>query len=463
MGEKMGKEEKSVFRCQQCGYESYRWLGRCPDCGEWNTILEERVREEKQHPRLSKRENSSPQPITKICTEENKIRYKTGIFEFDRVLGGGIVPGSLILVGGEPGIGKSTLLLQIANTLSHIHGKILYVSAEESIHQIRIRASRLGTLSENLFLVSETDIELIKQDIYEINPKIVIIDSIQTINDDQISSASGSISQIKECTSQLMRLAKNKEISIFIVGHVTKGGMLAGPKVLEHIVDTVIYLEGEQYNLYRILRSTKNRFGSTNELGIFEMGEKGLTEVVKPSELLLSGKPSQLSGSVVAATFEGTRPILVEIQALVSYSKLSFPRRMTTGVDYNRVLLILSVLEKRVGYSLQSQDVHVNITGGIKVLEPALDLAIVMAISSSFKDIPINSKTAVFGEVGLAGEVRMVNQVEKRINEIINLGFKRCILPHINLKNTESKIFKKNIGILGVKNVQEAIKLGLDQ
>ncbi len=457
----MARGEKSIFRCQQCGYESFRWLGRCPDCGGWNTLIEEVFKEEKKYS-LHPEGHSTPVSISKIEIEESKARYKVGISEFDRVLGGGIVPGSLILVGGEPGIGKSTLLLQIANVLSCNYGIILYISAEESLYQIKLRASRLGALEEKLFLVSETDIEIIKKHIIEIKPKVVIIDSIQAINDYEITSAPGSISQVRECTAQLMRLAKSREISVFIIGHVTKGGMLAGPKVLEHVVDTVLYLEGEQYNIYRILRSTKNRFGSTNELGIFKMGEKGLEEVLNPSELLLSEKPSHVSGSVVAATFEGSRPILVEMQALVSYSNLGIPRRMTTGVDYNRVLLILAVLEKRVGYSLQSQDVHVNIAGGIKVLEPALDLAMVMAIASSFKDVSIDPNTVVLGEVGLAGEVRMVNQVEKRIQEVSKMGFKRCIIPQGNLKTLNNFSSKKDLEIIGVKTVQEAINLVLN-
>lgn len=457
----MGKEGKTIFRCQQCGYESFRWLGRCPDCGGWNTLIEEVFREEKKYS-FHPEGHSVPLPISKIEIGKNKARYKTEISELDRVLGGGIVPGSLILVGGEPGIGKSTLLLQIANSLSSNYGIILYVSAEESLYQIKLRASRLGVFAEKLFLVSETDIEVIKKHINEIKPKVVIIDSIQAINDYEISSSPGSISQVRECTAQLMRLAKSKEISIFIIGHVTKGGILAGPKVLEHIVDTVLYLEGEQYNIYRILRSTKNRFGSTNELGIFKMEEKGLAEVLNPSELLLSEKPSHVSGSVVAAAFEGSRPLLVEMQALVSYSNLGIPRRMTTGVDYNRVLLILAVLEKRVGYSLHSQDVHVNIAGGIKVLEPSLDLAIIMAIASSFKDVPIDSGTVIFGEVGLAGEVRMVNQVEKRIQEVLKMGFKRCIIPKSNLKNLNNFLSKKDLTIIGVKTVQEAINLALN-
>lgn len=457
----MGKEGKTIFRCQQCGYESFRWLGRCPDCGGWNTLIEEVFREEKKYS-FHPEGHSVPLPISKIEIGKNKTRYKTEISELDRVLGGGIVPGSLILVGGEPGIGKSTLLLQIANSLSSNYGIILYVSAEESLYQIKLRASRLGVFAEKLFLVSETDIEVIKKHINEIKPKVVIIDSIQAINDYEISSSPGSISQVRECTAQLMRLAKSKEISIFIIGHVTKGGILAGPKVLEHIVDTVLYLEGEQYNIYRILRSTKNRFGSTNELGIFKMEEKGLAEVLNPSELLLSEKPSHASGSVVAAAFEGSRPLLVEMQALVSYSNLGIPRRMTTGVDYNRVLLILAVLEKRVGYSLHSQDVHVNIAGGIKVLEPSLDLAIIMAIASSFKDVPIDSGTVIFGEVGLAGEVRMVNQVEKRIQEVLKMGFKRCIIPKSNLKNLNNFLSKKDLTIIGVKTVQEAINLALN-
>ncbi|HER23773.1 MAG TPA: DNA repair protein RadA [Candidatus Atribacteria bacterium] len=457
----MSKEERSIFRCQQCGYESSRWLGRCPDCGAWNTLLEEIFKEEKKYSLLPE-EHSIPLPISKIKIEESKSRYQTKISEFDRVLGGGIVPGSLILVGGEPGIGKSTLLLQIANALSSHYGVILYISAEESLYQIKIRAERLGVLAEKLFLVSETDIETIEKHIIEIKPKVVIVDSIQTINDYEISSSPGSISQVRECTAQLTRLAKSKEISIFIIGHVTKGGILAGPKVLEHIVDTVLYLEGEQYNIYRILRSTKNRFGSTNELGIFKMGEKGLEEVLNPSELLLSEKPSHVSGSVVAATFEGSRPLLVEIQALVSYSNLGIPRRMATGVDYNRILLILAVLEKRLGYSLHSQDVHVNIAGGIKVLEPALDLAIIMAIASSFKDVPIDQATVFFGEVGLAGEVRMVNQVEKRIQEVFKMGFKRCIIPKGNLKGLNNFSSKKGLEIIGAKTVQEAINLAIN-
>jgi len=457
----MGKEGKAIFRCQQCGYESSRWLGRCPDCGGWNTLIEEVFKEEKKYS-LHPEGCSIPLPISKIEIEESKSRCKTEISEFDRVLGGGIVPGSLILVGGEPGIGKSTLLLQIANSLGSNYGIILYVSAEESLYQIKLRASRLGVFAEKLFLVSETDIEVIKKHISEIKPKVVIVDSIQTINDYEISSSPGSISQVRECTAQLMRLAKSKEITVFIIGHITKGGVLAGPKVLEHIVDTVIYLEGEQYNIYRILRSTKNRFGSTNELGIFKMGEKGLVEVLNPSELLLSEKPSHVSGSVVAATFEGSRPLLVEMQALVSYSNLGIPRRMTTGVDYNRVLLILAVLEKRVGYSLHSQDVHVNIAGGIKVLEPALDLDIITAIASSFKDVPIDPTTVIFGEVGLAGEVRMVNQVEKRIQEVLKMGFKRCIIPKSNLKNLKNILLKKDFEIIGVKTVQEAINLALN-
>ena len=456
----MARGEKSIFRCQQCGYESFRWLGRCPDCGGWNTLIEEVLQENKKYS-LHSESHPIPLPINKIDIEETKTRYKTGMSEFDRVLGGGIVPGSLILVGGEPGIGKSTLLLQVANILSNKYGPILYNSAEESPYQIKLRASRLGTLSEKLLLLSETDIEAISKHISDIKPKVVIVDSIQTINDYKITSAPGSISQVRECTTQLMRLAKDEEISVLIVGHVTKGGILAGPKVLEHIVDTVLYLEGERYNIYRILRSVKNRFGSTNELGIFKMGEKGLAEVLNPSELLLSEKPTRISGSVVTATFEGTRPILVEIQSLVSYSNLGIPRRMTTGVDYNRVLLNLAVLEKRVGYSLQSQDVHVSIAGGIKVLEPALDLAIIMAVASSFKDIPIDPNMVVFGEVGLAGEVRTVNYAERRIQEVLKMGFKRCIVPQGNLKNLNSFLSKKDFKIIGVKAVQEAINLVL--
>jgi len=457
----MAKGEGSIFRCQQCGYESFRWLGRCPDCGGWNTLIEEAVQGDKKYA-LSSGGPSIPLPLSKIDTEGNQTRYKTGMVEFDRVLGGGIVPGSLILVGGEPGIGKSTLLLQIANLLSSRYGTVLYISAEESPYQIKLRASRLGALSEDLLLVSETNLSAISQHISDIKPKIVIVDSIQTINDYEITSAPGSISQVRECTAQLMRLAKKEETSLFIVGHVTKGGILAGPKVLEHIVDTVLYLEGERYNVYRILRSVKNRFGSTNELGIFKMEEKGLIEVLNPSELLLSEKPNQISGSLVTATFEGSRPILVEVQALVSYSSLGIPRRIATGVDYNRVLLNLAVLEKRMGYSLQSQDVYVSIAGGIKVGEPALDLAIIMTVASSFKDISLDPTLVGFGEVGLAGEVRMVSHAERRIQEAWKMGFKRCILPQGNLKNFNSFPSKKDFKIIGVRTVQEAINLALN-
>jgi len=456
----VNKGEKSIFRCQQCGYESFRWLGRCPDCGGWNTLVEEVFSVERKYS-LRPEEHSRPLPISQIDIEESKIRYKVGMPEFDRVVGGGIVPGSLILVGGEPGIGKSTLLLQIANLLSSNYGKVLYISAEESTYQIKLRANRLGTISSNLLLVSETDLEEISKHIAEIQPKVVIIDSIQTINDYNITSTPGSISQVRECTSHLMRLAKKEEIAILIVGHVTKGGILAGPKVLEHIVDTVLYLEGERYNFYRILRSVKNRFGSTNELGIFKMEEKGLVEVSNPSALFLSEKPEYISGSVVTATFEGSRPILVEIQALVSDSNFGIPRRINTGLDYNRVLLNLAVLEKREGYSLQSQDIHVSIAGGIKVFEPALDLAVIVAVASSFKDIPVDSNSIIFGEVGLAGEVRMVNYAERRIQEALKMGFKRCIIPWGNLKNAAHLPRKEDFQIEGVKTVHRAIELSL--
>ncbi len=457
----MNKGERTIFRCQQCGYEYFRWLGRCPECGGWNTLVEEKVLSEEKNPSLRLEIYSQPLPISQIDIEEKKGRYKVGISEFDRVLGGGIVPGSLVLVGGEPGIGKSTLLLQIANLLSSKCGKVLYISAEESTYQIKLRANRLGAISENLFLVSETELEIIVKHISDIQPKVVIIDSIQTINDNNITSTPGSISQVRECTAQLMRLAKREEIAILIVGHVTKGGTLAGPKVLEHIVDTVLYLEGERYNIYRILRSVKNRFGSTNELGIFKMEEKGMVEVLNPSALLLSEKPENISGSVVTSTFEGSRPILVEIQALVSDSNFGVSRRINTGVDYNRVLLNLAVLEKREGYSLQSQDIHVSIAGGVKVVEPALDLAIIVAVASSFKDIPVDSSAIIFGEVGLAGEVRMVNYAEKRIREALKMGFNRCIIPWGNLKHTEIFSNQKGFRIEGVKTVHQAIVLAL--
>ena len=456
------KAKQTAFFCKECGYESAKWFGQCPACKEWNTFVEEPVSKTKSAKGIagtSQRAAASSAPvpveINSVSFEEND-RTSTGIAELDRVLGGGIVAGSLVLVGGDPGIGKSTLLLQMCYNLSAAGKDVLYISGEESLKQIKLRADRIGKCSGTLKLLCETSLDSIEDILTRNKPEIVIIDSIQTMYKEDVAAAPGSVSQVRETTSILMQLAKGLNITIFIVGHVTKEGTVAGPRMLEHMVDTVLYFEGDRYASYRILRGVKNRFGSTNEIGVFEMQQSGLSEVENPSEYMLNGRPENASGSVVVCLLEGTRPIMVEIQALVCDSNFGMARRTAAGTDYNRVNLLMAVLEKRAGIHMSGSDAYVNVAGGIKVSEPALDLGIVMALVSSFKNRAIDEKTVIFGEVGLAGEVRAVSQAQQRVNEAVKLGFKTCILPGVCLKN-----IKKNdkIEIIGVNNVQEAIKL----
>ncbi len=458
----MAKAKNTAFFCKECGYESAKWFGQCPACKEWNTFVEEPVSKTKSAKGIagtSQRAAASSAPvpveINSVSFEEND-RTSTGIAELDRVLGGGIVAGSLVLVGGDPGIGKSTLLLQMCYNLSAAGKDVLYISGEESLKQIKLRADRIGKCSGTLKLLCETSLDSIEDILTRNKPEIVIIDSIQTMYKEDVAAAPGSVSQVRETTSILMQLAQGLNITIFIVGHVTKEGTVAGPRMLEHMVDTVLYFEGDRYASYRILRGVKNRFGSTNEIGVFEMQQSGLSEVENPSEYMLNGRPENASGSVVVCLLEGTRPIMVEIQALVCDSNFGMARRTAAGTDYNRVNLLMAVLEKRAGIHMSGSDAYVNVAGGIKVSEPALDLGIVMALVSSFKNRAIDEKTVIFGEVGLAGEVRAVSQAQQRVNEAVKLGFKTCILPGVCLKN-----IKKNdkIEIIGVNNVQEAIKL----
>ena len=450
----MAKGKKTVFFCQNCGHEESKWLGQCPMCKEWNTFVEERVTMAKTAA-VKDRKELRAVPLSQVQTEAEE-RVSTHINELDRVLGGGIVPGSLILVGGDPGIGKSTLLLQVCRELARTEKKVLYISGEESLRQIKLRAQRMGEFTEHLLLLCETNLELIRQAIERERPETVVIDSIQTMFSVEVGSAPGSVSQVREATNALMQLAKGLCITIFIVGHVTKEGTVAGPRVLEHMVDTVLYFEGDRHASYRILRGVKNRFGSTNEIGVFEMRQDGLREVKNASEFMLDGRPEHASGSVVACSMEGTRPILLEIQALVCESNLGIPRRTAAGTDYNRVNLLMAVLEKRIGYRLANYDAYVNIAGGIKINEPAVDLGIVMAIVSSYKNRPLDERTIVFGEVGLSGEVRAVSMPEQRVQEAKKLGFETCIMPAVSydsVKNIEG------IQIIGVKNINEAIRL----
>lgn len=452
----MAKAKTSAFFCQNCGYESAKWMGQCPGCKEWNTFVEELV-DRKALSGFGKRKQASeakPVPLSSVVASDEE-RVSTNMKELDRVLGGGIVRGSLVLVGGDPGIGKSTLLLQVCRNLSAQGQSVLYVSGEESLQQIKIRAERIGTFTDNLQLLCETNLDLIREVIERQKPQIVVIDSVQTMYNDSVGSAPGSVSQVREATSVLMQIAKGMDISIFIVGHVTKEGVVAGPRVLEHMVDTVLYFEGDRHESYRILRGVKNRFGSTNEIGVFEMRAEGLAEVENPSEYMLSGKPADASGSVVACSVEGTRPILLEIQALICHSYFNNPRRTATGTDFNRVNLLLAVLEKRLGMQLSDCDAYVNIAGGIRMNEPAIDLGIVLAIISSKLDLTIDEKTICFGEVGLSGEVRGVTMAEQRVAEAAKLGFKRCILPSVCLGAAKGV---KGIELVGVSNVREALE-----
>ena len=451
----MAKGKKSIFFCQNCGHEEAKWLGQCPACKEWNTFVEERIDSGiTKGTTVAARavHEAKVVPLTEV-TADDDTRSETGIKELDRVLGGGIVPGSLVLVGGDPGIGKSTLLLQVCQRMAQMK-KILYISGEESQAQIKLRANRMGNFTSGLLLLCETNLGIIRSVIEKERPELVVIDSIQTMYSEDVTSAPGSVSQVRESTNVFMQLAKGLCIPIFIVGHATKEGTVAGPRVLEHMVDTVLYFEGDRHASYRILRAVKNRFGSTNEIGVFEMRQSGLVEVENPSEYMLSGKPENASGSVVACSMEGTRPILLEIQALVCRTNFGMPRRTAAGTDYNRVNLLMAVLEKRLGMSLGNCDAYVNIAGGIKMNEPAIDLGIVMALVSSYRNRPIDEKTIVFGEVGLSGEVRAVNMPEQRVAEAKKLGFETCILPEISLKMVKEI---QGIRLVGVKTVNEAV------
>lgn len=447
---------KSVYVCNKCGYETSKWNGKCPSCGEWNTFEECQTTTHKaaSGSSVSIRDISdSILNISAVDASFDEVRYSTGLNELDRVLGGGLVKGSLVLLGGEPGIGKSTLLLQICEHMGEDH-TILYVSGEESVRQIKLRAQRLGVKNENLYLLAQTDCEAICSVIAKEKPEIVIIDSIQTMNISGISSAQGSISQVRECTNMFMRTAKNEEIPMFIVGHVNKDGAIAGPKVMEHIVDCVLYFEGQRNLSYRILRAVKNRFGSTNEIGVFEMANKGLAEVENPSMMLLSGRPTDVSGCCVACIMEGSRPIMAEVQALVSKSGFSAPRRTCTGFDYNRMAIIIAVLEKRLGFFFGGLDVYINIVGGFKLDEPAADLSIAMALYSSLTDKVVSDKTIAFGEIGLGGELRNISHTEQRLSEAQRMGFEKCILPAQSLKGMD--ISKYSMKIVGMRSIKAA-------
>ncbi|MED1921494.1 DNA repair protein RadA [Bacillus velezensis] len=454
-------KSKTKFICHSCGYESAKWMGKCPGCGAWNTMVEETIKKAPANRRAafshSVQTVQKPSPITSIETSEEP-RVQTKLEEFNRVLGGGVVKGSLVLIGGDPGIGKSTLLLQVSAQLADTAGSVLYISGEESVKQTKLRADRLGINIQMLHVLSETDMEYISSAIQEMKPAFVVVDSIQTVYQSDITSAPGSVSQVRECTAELMKIAKTNGIPIFIVGHVTKEGSIAGPRLLEHMVDTVLYFEGERHHTFRILRAVKNRFGSTNEMGIFEMREEGLTEVLNPSEIFLEERSAGASGSSIVASMEGTRPILVEIQALISPTSFGNPRRMATGIDHNRVSLIMAVLEKRVGLLLQNQDAYLKVAGGVKLDEPAIDLAVAVSIASSFRDTPPNPADCFIGEVGLTGEVRRVSRIEQRVKEAAKLGFKRMIIPEAN---ADGWTIPKGIEVVGVANVAEALRTSL--
>ncbi|MGE5197308.1 MAG: DNA repair protein RadA [Deltaproteobacteria bacterium] len=452
------KVDRLVFACQKCGYQSPKWLGRCPECNSWNSFVEENYApvsvKTKERTALYKEDPV----LLKDVEAEESIRIKTGISELDRVLGGGIVPGSVVLIGGDPGVGKSTVSLQVSNQLTKSGHTVLYVSGEESVAQTKLRAKRLGAAKEgSLYIVNQTDLSLIVEYIQKIKPRAVVIDSIQVIFDPDISSSPGSVSQVRECASCLTQLAKTTETAIFIIGHVTKEGSIAGPRVLEHIVDTVLYFEGDRFSAYRILRAVKNRFGSTNEIGVFEMRPTGLEEISNPSQIFLSERPEDVSGSVVASVLEGSRPPLVEVQALVSKSGFGYARRRAQGFDYNRLSLLTAVLEKRIGLHLEAEDIFVNVAGGIEVEDPAADLAVTVAIASAFREQLILPSTVVLGEVGLAGEVRSISQASLRINEAQKLGFKNCVLPKNNHRSLDYK--KDKIDLIPVSTLKEALDI----
>ena len=452
---------KTKYVCQSCGYENPKWLGKCPECMKWNTFVEEieDKSSKSNHRETFVIDKSSQKPVNiNSITIKHEERFSSGINELNRVLGGGIVRGSLVLVGGDPGIGKSTLLLQVSESVAQSGKKVLYISGEESESQIKMRAERLNPKSENLFIMAENNLNIIEHNLEGFDPDLIILDSIQTVFTPDIASAPGTVSQIKEGTSRFMRISKKMGISTFVVGHVTKEGALAGPKIMEHMVDTVLYFEGERYNTYRLIRAVKNRFGSTNELGVFEMSEKGLQELENPSKALISEKPENASGSVIVSTVEGTRPMLLELQALVSPTSFGIPRRTATGIDFNRVNLLLAVLEKRAGMQIQNQDVYLNIVGGIKINEPSMDLGVILAVASGFRNIPISGEVAVTGEVGLTGEIRGVSYIEKRISECRKLGFKKIIIPKSNYEAVKDV---KGIEIWPVENVRQAINMVL--
>ena len=444
---------KTIFVCNECGYESAKWMGKCPACNSWNTFVEEKISTKVENGKREKKIQEAPRPLNSFVGQDAQ-RTSTGYAELDRVLGGGLVKGSLVLVGGEPGIGKSTLILQLCDKIKG-EGKVLYVSGEESAEQIKLRADRLNIRNEDILFLGETDIDVIDENIKELNPKLVIIDSMQTMYSEEISSAPGSVSQVREITARIMKICKSRKITTIIIGHVTKDGNIAGPRVLEHMVDTVLYIEGERYFSYRMIRGVKNRFGSTNEVGMFEMQEKGMVEITNPSSILISERDDNPSGSVIVATVEGTRPLMVELQALVTQSVFGFPRRTANGIDFNRLTLLVAVMEKKAGLMLGNQDVYLNVVGGLKLNEPALDLGIILATASSFKNISIPKGVVALGEVGLTGEVRTINMMEKRLKEAERLGFKKCIIPENN-----KKLLKESykLDIIGVKNINEAMK-----
>jgi DNA repair protein RadA/Sms len=454
----VAKAAGTVYVCQNCGHQSRKWLGKCPDCGEWNSLVEERARVETPAKGMAARGGFRLREVKPVrfgeIESQDDARVTSGINEFDRVLGGGIVPGSLILIGGDPGIGKSTLLLQVADKLSGQSQRVLYVSGEESERQIKMRGERLGIEAENLYLLPETNLENIFDEIERSEPGAVIVDSIQTVFSSKIESAPGSVSQVREVAGQFLMLAKNRDIPVFLIGHVTKEGSIAGPKALEHIVDTVLYFEGERHHNHRIVRATKNRFGAANELGVFEMTGAGLVAVANPSEMFLQERPVGVAGSVVTACMEGTRPLLVEVQALVAGSKYGTGRRMAQGLDVNRISLLIAMLEKRLGFHLIGDDVFVNVAGGLEIDEPAADLGVIAAISSSFKNLPVDPHTAVFGEVGLTGEVRGAMQAQARAREAQALGFKKIIMPASNTSGLERLI---GLRAVGVRSVEEAL------
>lgn len=435
-------------------------MGKCPSCNNWNTLVEElETNTSSKHTGISLGSNHQPESITAIQSKD-ETRIKTDMPEFNRVLGGGVVPGSLVLIGGDPGIGKSTLLLQVSDQLAHNQVRVLYISGEESTRQTKLRANRLGVTSDQLYVLSETNLQLISSQIDQLEPSFIVIDSIQTIFKEEVTSAPGSVAQVRECTGELMRIAKTKHVPIFIVGHVTKEGAIAGPRLLEHMVDAVLYFEGERHHTFRILRGVKNRFGSTNEMGIFEMKEEGLREVSNASEIFLEERSQGVAGSAVVASMEGTRPVLVEIQSLISPTSFGQARRMATGIDHNRVPLLMAVLEKRVGLLMQNQDAYVKVAGGVKLDEPAIDLAIAVSIASSFKDQPCKPNDVLIGEVGLTGEIRRVSRIDQRVQEAAKLGFKRAIIP---AKNMDGWTIPDSIEIIGVNSVQEALKATFDQ